>query len=40
MDTLFRRMGEADGSLTDNTDNGIWAPGQGQEIQPRERFSC
>ena len=23
MDTLFRRMGEADGSLTDNTDNGI-----------------
>lgn len=32
MDTLFRRMGEADGSLTDNTDNGIWARGKGKKF--------
>ena len=32
MDTLFRRMGEADGSLTDNRDNGIWARGKGKKF--------
>ena len=38
MDTLFRRMGEADGSLTDNTDNGIWARGKGKKFSRESDF--
>jgi outer membrane autotransporter protein len=32
MDTLFRRLGEADGTLTSNTDNGIWARAKGKKF--------
>ncbi|MCI2115278.1 MAG: autotransporter outer membrane beta-barrel domain-containing protein [Acidaminococcus sp.] len=32
MDTLFRRLGEADGTLTPNTDNGIWARAKGKKF--------
>ena len=38
MDTLFRRMGEADGSLTDNTDNGIWVRGKGKKFSRESDF--
>ena len=38
MDTLVRRMGEADGSLTDNTDNGIWARGKGKKFSRESDF--
>jgi outer membrane autotransporter protein len=32
MDTLFRRLGEADGTLTSNTDNGIWVRAKGKKF--------
>ena len=38
MDTLFRRMGEADGSLTDNTDDGIWARAKGTKFSRSDDF--
>jgi outer membrane autotransporter protein len=38
MDTLFRRLGEADGSLTANTDNGIWARAKGKKFNRESDF--
>ena len=32
MDTLFRRLGETDNSLTENTDDGIWVRAKGKKF--------
>jgi outer membrane autotransporter protein len=32
MDTLFRRLGETDNSLTENTDDGIWIRAKGKKF--------
>jgi outer membrane autotransporter protein len=32
MDTLFRRLGETDNSLTENTDDGVWVRAKGKKF--------
>jgi outer membrane autotransporter protein len=38
MDTLFRRLGETDGSLIQNTDNGVWVRAKGKKFSRGSDF--